>query len=104
LIPIVAVLGISVCLATSDTTSGIVGAHTSIWLVAMMISTGPLSGWFLALQSAALPSALELLLPSTILCALPVAYWLRTRSTVTLWLASAPWVASGYLFSVAIWV
>jgi hypothetical protein len=69
-----------------------------------LILLGPVSGWILASFGGKLLSALGILVPVTLACAIPLAvYWYRRRAV---WLAIALllWVAAGYLFTVAIWV
>lgn len=65
---------------------------------------GPISGWRGAMKMHGFPTALQLLLPATVLWLWPVAAYLRRPSWSTAAAATFAWFASGYLFCVGLWV
>jgi hypothetical protein len=106
LLALVALLATSAFLATRESTAHALGQSYSRVLAALLIAGGPLSGWAIAILTGHLWGWIAggLLVPATFFTMLPVGLWLRQRHTCWLILAFGPWVASGYLFGVAIWI
>src|SRR5262245_31867235 len=73
-----------------------------ILMTALMILLGPISGWILAWLSGHVSHALGMLLPTTLLCVLSLAAYLRWRSAIALAVALLLWVTTGYLFGTSI--
>jgi hypothetical protein len=76
-------------------------ARCSLFLHLML---GPFQGWFMAVKTHAFPGALGLLLPASMVT-LPSLwlYFARGSRAALLW-GSLCWFASGWLFSIGIWV
>lgn len=65
---------------------------------------GPVNGWILAIGDRDVPAALWSLIPATLFSLGPLTLWIRKHKLRWLAVAVGVWVASGYLYAVAIWV
>jgi hypothetical protein len=68
------------------------------------LMVGPLAGWLVAVEMGALPGALELLIPSTLLSIIPLAVHVLRGSLSALLLGSSFWWLSGYYFCLGMWI
>lgn len=70
------------------------------------IVSGPLAGWFLAIQSGSILSALWSLAPLTLLALGPLVIAIRHPAHRIPWfvLAGAFWLAAGVFYGVVIWI
>lgn len=64
--------------------------------------SGPIGGWIGAVRASAFPEALGLLLPATMLTVGPALLYVLRGSRLFLSCAAVMWVASGYIFAIAI--
>lgn len=102
--------GVGACLAVisflaaySDTTTRIL-ARPSAVLVAGAIALGPLFGWCVAISRGDVSRALDLLVPATLTCLIPLAVWYARPSPWLLATAAFFWFLSGYYFAVGMWI
>ena len=73
--------------------------------VAILIASGPASGWWRAITEGRMSTALPLLLLATGLPVVPLALWLRANNhTGFLGLAVLLWFASGWYFTIGMWI
>jgi hypothetical protein len=73
-------------------------------VMSALIFLGPGAGWILAWLHGELIGALALLVPVTVVCAVPFAGYILWPSAIWLAFASLLWIAAGYFFTVAIWI
>jgi hypothetical protein len=100
---VVAMISASAYLASRDSTAEILGGG-SVLDVTGMIALGPAAGWFLAAKSGHVVSALWSLIPATVFSVGPLLLWFRVRAVFLLVVAAFAWVASGYFYSVVMWI
>jgi hypothetical protein len=100
---VLAVVSVSAFVASRESTTQILGRQSTLSLTSF-ISLGPLAGWILATRQGAILSALWSLIPATVFSVGPLLFWLSTRRTAWLIIATLMWLAAGYYYSVVIWV
>jgi hypothetical protein len=100
---IVAVVALSAFAATREGTARLLGNRASFATVGG-IAMGPVIGWILAITGGWVLTGLWSLVPATLFTVGPVALWAKNRGIGWLACAVAAWVASGYLYTVAMWV
>ena len=73
---------------------------------AVYTSIGPLAGWLFALNEEDISKALPLLFGASIVSLAPIIFYKYFKSLKKLWLSLFVlfWVASGFLFTVGIWI
>ena len=81
-----------------------IGQPLRLVLLWLMVMSGPLSGWLVAVRIDALLSALELLIPVTALVAVPFAVYSRRPEPGWLGFGVLLWICTGWLFAVGIWI
>ena len=65
---------------------------------------GPFAGWLDAAQAHAFPSALQVVLPATVLSFVPLVVYAVRGSRVLLICGTLSWFVSGWLFCIGLWV
>ncbi len=71
-----------------------------IWL---LVALGPVGGWIVAVDQHAFPSAFQLLVPATVLCAAPFGLYVWRHGFGWLALSCVFWIATGWVLAVGIW-
>lgn len=73
-------------------------------MVAVGISSGPLSGWVQVIRTDTVRSAWPLLSVATVVSLALLCVATLLRSDVALAVSAMLWLSAGYLFTIAIWV
>jgi hypothetical protein len=103
LVTMVTVVAVSALLASLKSTAEIL-MNTPILTTMVRIAIGPIIGWILAVERGEVLRALWSLIPMTLFSTGSFILWMVRGKLGWLVLSAALWVASGYLYAVAIWV
>ena len=68
------------------------------------MAQGPLTGWIDVAHEGSILMGLTLLIPVTLLSAVPLALWVRKPARRWLVLGTAGWIFAGYLFAIGVFV
>jgi len=93
-----------VCIVVVLILSGLATACSSMRTVTLFLRIvgGPITGWLEAIETHALPDALQLLLPFTLLTLGLLSVYARNGSKLALGGAGAAWFVSGVTFTIGV--
>jgi hypothetical protein len=97
-------LGCGVALVVCNVATALAAAPKEKGRLFWHLMLGPFAGWLDAAQAHAFPSALQVVLPATVLTLVPLGIYARRGSRLSLGFGAFAWFVSGWLFCIGLWV